>query len=82
MDRKYCNGCADNFYNGNNKLDIKECWCLKTAKLVNRVMIGFWENPPYKNKKAIKKPICFNERGNNRTLYVSPERISLDGYLR
>ncbi len=80
MDRKHCSGCEDNFYNGNNQLGVKECWLLKKAKLVNKIRIGHWENPPYKNKKVIKKANCFHERGNNRTHYVSPDKISSDGY--
>lgn len=30
---KYCIGCRDNFYNGNNPYGIKECWLLKSARL-------------------------------------------------
>lgn len=82
MDKKYCNGCADNFYNGNNPLNVKECWLLKKAKLVNRIMIGHWENPPYKNKTIIKQPSCYHERGNNRTHYVSPDKITKEGYWK
>lgn len=40
--RKYCSGCRDNFYNGNNSLGIKECWCLSSAKLVTRYKIWWW----------------------------------------
>lgn len=40
--REYCSGCQDDFYNGNNPLGIKECWCHKTAKLVKRYRIYWW----------------------------------------
>ena len=81
-DKKYCSGCADNFYNGNNPVGVKECWLFKKAKLVKRIMIGHWENPPYKNKKIITRPKCYHERGNNRTHYVSPDAINAEGYWK
>jgi len=31
--KKYCIGCRQNFYNGNNSYAIKECWNLKDAKV-------------------------------------------------
>jgi hypothetical protein len=37
-----CEGCHDNFYNGNNKLGVKECWSLKSAKVVRRWRQGWW----------------------------------------
>ena len=44
---KRCVGCRENFYNGNNDLGVKECWMLKTARSVERTMVGVWQNPPY-----------------------------------
>ena len=82
MDKKFCNGCGDEFYNGNNDVGVKECWHFKKAKLVPRIMIGHWENPPYKDKKIIKKPNCYHERGNNRTHYVIPDKIDSNGYWK
>jgi len=82
MRKSDCAGCESNFYNGNNELGVKECWHFKTAKIVSRIMIGHWERPPYKDKKVIKKPNCFFERGNNRTHYVDPNKITKEGYLR
>jgi len=32
-----CDGCEDNFYNGNNPYNVKECWAYKTAVVVNKV---------------------------------------------
>ncbi len=40
--RKFCIGCHDNFYNGNNPYDIKWCWNLAEAKVVTRFRIGWW----------------------------------------
>ena len=80
IDKKHCIGCADNFYNANNELKIEECWNFKEAKLVPRIMIGHWENPPYKDKKIIKRLNCYHERGNNRTHYISPDKIDSNGY--
>lgn len=36
MDKKYCGGCVDDFHNGHNPYGVKECWSLKTAKLVTK----------------------------------------------
>ena len=33
---KHCQGCRNNFYNGNNPYEIKECWSLKNAVLQKR----------------------------------------------
>jgi len=82
MDKKHCSGCGDNFYNNNNPLDIKECWLFKGAKLVKRIGIGHWEAPPYKDKKIVKMPSCYNERGSSRTHYIAPDKITKDGFLR
>ena len=80
MDVKHCSGCRNNFYNGNNQHGIKECWNLKSAKLVMRIPVGHWENPPYLDKKKVKVPTCWHEVGSNRTHYVEPERINSEGY--
>lgn len=32
----FCSGCRDNFYNGRNPYNIKQCWHLKKAKLKER----------------------------------------------
>lgn len=82
MDRKHCPGCRNNFYNGNNNLGIKQCWSLKDAKLVSRVPVGHWENPPYLNKKIVKVPNCWHGEGSDRTHYVDPKSITSDGYWK
>ena len=80
MDVEHCSGCRNNFYNGNNNLEIKECWSLESAKLVSRIAIGHWENPPYLNKKKVKVPSCWQGEGSNRTHYIKPEAINSKGF--
>jgi len=82
MDRKHCAGCRDSFYNGNNNLGIKECWHLKTAKLVWRIPIGHWENPPYLNKKKVQVFDCWYGSGPNRIHYIKPETLDSRGYWK
>lgn len=47
--RRYCSGCRDNFYNGNNPLGVKECWCLKDATPVRMKFVHVDQRPPWKN---------------------------------
>lgn len=42
---KHCRGCRDDFYNDKNPMGVKECWALKTAKMVTRFRIGTWTRP-------------------------------------
>lgn len=44
-DRRHCKGCEDDFYNGNNPLGVKQCWSLKTARLVTRWRLPSWQQP-------------------------------------
>ena len=81
MKKENCIGCENDFYNGKNNLGVKECWSFEDAKIVPKIMIGHWENPPYKDKKIIKRPNCYHERGNNRTHYIDPKKVSKEGYL-
>ena len=61
-EKEYCSGCQDDFYNGNNPLEIKECWNLKTAKLVKRYRI-YWWTPMDKasNFTEVKVLSCYND---------------------
>ena len=63
-------------------MGIKQCWSLKDAKLVKRIPIGHWENPPYLKKRKVTVPDCWHGEGSNRTHYVEPERIRPNGYWR
>ena len=80
MKKSDCIGCGNDFYNGKNDLGVDECWSFKDAKIVSRITIGHWENPPYKNKKKIKVPNCYHQRGSSRTHYVDPKQINSQGY--
>lgn len=82
MDKKHCSGCRNNFYNDNNPLGVKECWSLKSAKIVSRVRIGHWEEPPYLNKKSVRVPNCLHGEGSNRTHYIDPKQIDSRGFWR
>jgi len=39
-----CAGCRDDFYNHNRS---DGCWGFATAKVLKRVRVGVWQNPPY-----------------------------------
>ena len=80
FDKKHCSGCRNNFYNGNNSFGVRGCWSSKGAKIVKRIPIGFWESPPYLNKKTVSVPNCWHDEGSNRTLYVERSRINSKGF--
>lgn len=64
MDKSKCIGCESNFYNGNNPLGIKECWCFKDAKVVIRFCIGV--NVPQNCKEnfiKVRVLSCYSESG-------------------
>ena len=56
---KYCVGCYENIYNGQN---AKECWNLKSAKLVMKKKVGIDDEPPW-NHTPIKCLSCYHETG-------------------
>lgn len=60
MDKKHCYGCDNNLYN-NGAHGVKECWCLKKAKLVMKKKVHVDQMPPWK-QKPIKIPDCYRER--------------------
>lgn len=76
---KHCAGCHDDFYNHNQK---GGCWSRKTGKMVYRVPVGMWEQPPYKDKKKIRVPDCWHGSGNQRTIMVEPEDLTKEGYWK
>jgi len=55
-DKTMCVGCRDDFYNQNRE---EGCWSFKTAKIVTRIQVGTFENPPYSRKRAKKVLQCF-----------------------
>ena len=82
MDKKYCSGCRNDFYNDKNPYGIKECWHLKKAKVVWRIPIGLWENPPYRNKKKQRVADCWQGEGSNKTIYIKSDVLDSKGYWR
>jgi hypothetical protein len=81
LDKKYCAGCRNNFYNGNNQYDVKQCWSRKTGKLVWRIRIGNWESPPYLNKKKFRAADCWHAESCGDH-YIDPNKISSTGYWK
>jgi hypothetical protein len=70
MDVKHCNGCYNNVYN--DAMNIKQCWRLKTAKLVLRVAVHVGDQPPW-IRKAERAPDCYRAE---RYLLVNPKHPS------
>ena len=60
---KYCVGCRENFYNGNNEYGIMECWCLKDAKVVWKKFIGMNDVPPWNWQKPVRTLECHRKKG-------------------
>lgn len=60
--RKYCPGCRNNFYNGNNPYGVQECWSLPSAKVVWRKRVHINQRPPW-NQKPQRVLDCYHERG-------------------
>ncbi len=68
---KYCSGCEDNFYNSNNPYGIKECWCLKTARLIWRKKVSVDQYPPW-TQKAGRFLSCYHQK---RYVFVKPKQL-------
>lgn len=45
--RQFCATCRNNYYNQPGNSPAGECWSLDESKVVKRVMVGVWEDPPY-----------------------------------
>lgn len=66
MDKKHCRGCENDFYNGHNDMGIKECWSLKSAKLVTRFEIGTWTQPMQPGAfTEVRLPNCYHRKGSS-----------------
>jgi hypothetical protein len=70
-DTSYCAGCDDDFYNGGNPYDIKECWSLKSAKVVTRYKCHWWTPTLQINFTKVKTYSCHRESGKNA--FYTPE---------
>ena len=62
MEKDKCLGCENNFYNGNNNLNIAECWSLKTATMIKRKKVGINDVPPWTWKPQLF-PSCYRQKG-------------------
>jgi hypothetical protein len=79
MDKQFCRGCRDNFYNGNNDYGVKECWLLEDAKREPRLLIPINMPPPYTSLKPQSLPTCYHADGYST---VKPDSLTTDGYWR
>lgn len=79
MDRKFCVGCEDNFYNGFNNIGVKECWHLKDAKQEFYKLIPVDMRPPYTMLEHQKLPTCYRKK---RYVKVKPAALIADGYWK
>lgn len=63
-DKKYCGGCRDNFYNGNNDMGVKQCWNLKGTSIVTRWRLHWWTPPTVPGALLeVRTNGCKNEPG-------------------
>jgi len=53
--RSMCRGCRDDFYNQNRP---RGCWSFENAKIVQRVQVGTWEPPPYRQSPVRVLSCC------------------------
>ncbi|HXI85307.1 MAG TPA: hypothetical protein VNL17_14595 [Verrucomicrobiae bacterium] len=79
IDVSHCQGCEEDFYNGKNPYGVKQCWHLKEAKPVPRLLIHIDQPPPYLNVKPRQVPNCYRMK---RHATVKPESLGSDGYWR
>lgn len=67
-----CSGCRDDFYNDHNPIGVKECWALKTAKVVTRWRIGWWTpQDRVENFRRVQTLSCHHSPGQ----YAQTERL-------
>ena len=67
---KYCRGCRNDFYNGNNNLGVKRCWSFDKAKVVWKKRVHINHVPPWK-QKATRVLDCYHAQGYS---FVGPTR--------
>lgn len=71
IDRSLCLGCINDFYN----TDLEDCWRLEDAELVERILVGAFERPPYRSKEFFMIPHCWEGCGINRYRFVDPKGV-------
>lgn len=75
-DKAYCIGCRENFYNGNNDLNIKECWNYKRAKVIKAYCIGWWvPQDRAENFYKVTTLNCHREPGSRAFYTQLPEHL-------
>lgn len=79
MDVKFCSGCEDNFYNGNNPYGITECWHRAKAEQKSYRLIPISMPPPYLQISLKKLPNCYKAKGYAK---VKPEALDSRGYWK
>lgn len=70
MDKKHCEGCRNDFYNGRDNVGGRDCWSLKDAKLVMRKEVHINQMPPW-NQPAKEVPNCYRR---SQYVYVAVVR--------
>lgn len=59
--KELCRGCYQDYYNHNRD---GGCWSFKTAKVVQRMRVGTWQNPPYPWRPEACLT-CYNAQGSS-----------------
>lgn len=65
MQLKHCQGCRDNFYNGNNDLGVSQCWAFDPKKKLT-TQYELSVHTPMNIKCAylkVRKPPCYHQTG-------------------
>ena len=57
--KAFCDGCHDNFYNGNNDMGVEECYSLKNLKLIMRKKVHINDIPPHEQEFKLY-PNCYH----------------------
>lgn len=73
-DKTMCSGCHDDFYNRNRD---EGCWMFGNAKVVERMSVGTWQNPPYvwTPRKVLS---CFHAQGSSMIKKDDPRVVKDD----
>lgn len=79
LDIKHCQGCEDNFYNGQNPYGISECWHRTSAEMGKYRLIPSDLRPPYLSIKPQSLPTCYKKK---RYVKVKPEALDSRGYWK
>ena len=58
--KEMCRGCYNDFYNHHRD---DGCWSFKSAKVVKRIKVGTFEDPPYAKERAQTCLSCFVAQG-------------------